>query len=380
MTGNMDPDPQFSDEHMYAIALGMFPKVGPATARKLIQHFGGARAIFEARRNDLRKVLGNSYFRIRLNKDKRILKRASEELEFCMKQGVSILLPNDPRFPKRLSFCSDAPYLLFIKGQASLNPERMIAIVGTRGATDYGKRQTHDLVADLAGKGISVISGLARGIDGCAHLACLKHGVDTIGVIGHGLDSMSPAAHRKLAADMIASGGAVLTEYLSGTPADKYSFPARNRIIAGMADAVIVVESANKGGALITADIAQSYNRDVFTIPGKTTDRYSVGCNRLIKNHKAMLVENGRDVIFHMGWDASSTGAGMPARQRSFFPELSEEEAILVGLFQKANRKIHFDEITGGTQLLPGLVRSILLGLELKGVVHSIPGNMYELS
>jgi len=370
----------FTDEHLYGIALGLLPNIGNALAGKLIFHFGNARQVFKTPRRILRKLIPPGILSKLNFNDAAILNKAQAEVDFCIRNDISVILCNDDDFPRRLLLCADGPYLLFSRGEACLNAGRMLAIVGTRKGTNYSQRFIDRLVEELASDDITVVSGLARGVDGFAHQACLKHQVSTIGVIGHGHRFMSPVAHRSMARQMIAQGGGILTEYLYDSPANKYSFPARNRIIAGMSDAVLVVESAIKGGALITADIAQSYNRDVFAVPGKTTDRFSAGCNCIIKEQKAVLVESAADILSQMNWERITACNSKPSIQKSLFPELTENELSVMRFLQHSNRRVHIDEIREGSDLSPGGLGRCLLSLELKGMLHSAPGNRYELS
>jgi DNA processing protein len=275
-----------------------------------------------------------------------------------------------------LKGCSDAPIVLYYKGNANLNERRIISVVGTRNATNYGKEICEELIRSFSEKSypILVISGLAYGIDVYAHKACLKYNIPTVGVFAHGLDTIYPSLHAPIASKMLEKGG-LISDFISETKIDRPNFLRRNRIIAGLADATIIVESAEKGGALVTADIANSYNRDVFAFPGRCTDMYSRGCNKIIKLNEAILVENQADIEKAMNWDIKvSTNRSY---QTSLFIELTPEEQKLIDLLKGGDRFV--DEITIETQISMSKVSALLLGLEFKGMIVSLPGKMYRL-
>ena len=271
----------------YQIAATLIPGIGDISGKRFVTYCGNAEAIFKESRKSLEKINGLREVTIdALCHPKDILKRAEQEVEFIEKNGIKPLFYQDPDYPRRLLQCDDGPMMLYYKGNVNLNAERVVAIVGTRNVTEYGKDCCTHLVNDLVDEQVLVVSGLAYGVDTVAHRASLRAGIPTVGVLGNGLQQIYPAANKKLAAEMLANGG-LLTECMSGTQPDRENFPRRNRIIAGMADAVIVVESALKGGSLITADLANSYSRDVFAFPGRVQDLYSQGCNYLIRTKKA---------------------------------------------------------------------------------------------
>jgi DNA processing protein len=283
----------------------------------------------------------------------------------------------DENYPRRFRNCADAPILCYVNGTADLDPEKALSIVGTRNATDYGRQMCDELIRDLAGRGhqFLVVSGLAYGIDIQAHKSALKYRVPTIGVLGHGLDKLYPAAHARTARAML-ENGALLTDFPSKTRIDPPNFIRRNRLIAGLSDATIVVESGEKGGALITADIAASYDRDICAFPGRAGDSCSKGCNYLIKRNIAALIENAADLEYVLGWEDPSR-AKAPVQQL-LFQELSGEEQLLTDQF-KRGEKIHIDQLCTGLEMPVGKVSSMLLGLEFKGVVETLPGNLYRL-
>jgi DNA processing protein len=365
-----------SDDLAYKIAISLIPGIGSVTARNLIAYIGSVEGVFKEKEKNLRKIPGigevNAQRVIRQN----VLDRAQRELEFIAKKGIKTYFYLDEAYPARLKSCSDAPIVLYFKGNAKLNESRIISVVGTRSASNYGKEICEEMIGNLSAKAdpMLVISGLAYGIDICAHKACLKYKVPTAGVFAHGFDMMYPALHASIAAKMLEQGG-LLTDFISETKLERQNFLRRNRIIAGMADATIIVESAEKGGALVTADIANSYNRDVFAFPGRTNDQYSRGCNKLIKMNEAALVESWSDIEKAMRWDR--TEQTIKPIQTSLFVELSNEEQCLMDRLKEGEKFI--DEIMLETQLPMSRVSALLLGLEFKGLIVSLPGKMYRL-
>ena len=256
-----------------------------------------------------------------------------------------------------------------------MNASRIVAIVGTRSNTDYGKSFTEKLVKELAQHNVLVVSGLAYGIDAIAHKAAVKHGVPTVGVVGHGLSKIYPAQNAELAKEMIAEGGGILTEFFHDTKPDKHNFPLRNRIVAGVSDATIIVESTTKGGSLITAKLADGYNRDVFAVPGRTTDKTSGGCNHLIKYNKAILLTDSDELLDVMGWKEKKA---KPKKQRELFIELSADEQKIVALLQ-VRSALHIDEINTSSGLSSSAAAAAILNLELQGILQSQPGKMYKM-
>ncbi|MDP2888239.1 MAG: DNA-processing protein DprA, partial [Bacteroidota bacterium] len=305
-----------------------------------------------------------------------VLERAKREVDFILKNRIKTFFYLDENYPTRLKNCSDAPIILYFRGNANLNGQRIISVVGTRNATNYGKELCDELIRTFSERSypILVVSGLAYGIDIHAHKACLKYNIPTVGVFAHGLDNIYPALHAPIASKMLEKGG-VLTDFISESKIDRQNFLRRNRIIAGLADATIVVESAEKGGALVTADIANSYNRDVFAFPGRSNDPFSKGCNKLIKLNEAVLIENVADIEKAMNWDVKISSNRV--FQTSLFVELTPEEQKLVDLLKGGDRFV--DEITIETQMPMSRVSALLLGLEFKGLIISLPGKMYRL-
>jgi DNA processing protein len=369
-----------TDEKLkYCIALTMLPGVGSVLAKNLVSYCGSVEDVFKRKREHLEKIpgIGPATAAEMTGDRKEIFERAEKEVDFIRKHNINTFFYTDGDYPARLKHCDDAPPLLYFKGQCQLNASRMVAIVGTRNATSYGKKVTENLVNDLAKYQATIVSGLAYGIDVTAHKAALKNNLPTVAVVGHGLDRIYPPEHNSTAAKMITDGGGILTEYISKTKPDYINFPARNRIVAGMVDAVIVVESAKKGGALITADIANGYNRDVFAIPGDVENEYSEGCNELIRLNKAGLIQSADHVAEMMQWQLNSEKKAGP-KQLRIFHELKEDEKILVKVLQEKG-KLDIDSLTIHAKMPMSKVSSTLLNLEFAGVLKALPGKMFEL-
>jgi len=365
-----------NDDLLYQLALTLVPNIGDARARALIKTFGEAKAIFNAKPGILEKVEGISSLSIKSLKEFNDFSKAENELRFIEKYKVKPLFLTDPDYPKRLLNCYDAPILLFYKGNANLNASKIVAIVGTRLCTEYGKQFTEKLIKDLAAEDVTIVSGLAYGIDAAAHKAALKNNLPTIGVVGHGLDKIYPADHAALAKEMIQADGGILTEFFSGTKADRHNFPLRNRIVAGMTDATVVIETEIRGGSMITAKLADAYNKDVFAVPGRTIDKKSSGCNHLIQYQKAFLLSDAKDLLQIMGW--TSNKAVTKKQQRTLFVELAPEEKLIVDLLQE-KESVHIDEINLQSGLSSSTVAAAILNLELQNIVVSLPGKMYKL-
>lgn len=367
------------DALRYKIAISLLPRIGNQAARNLIAYFGSAREIFKQPAKKLEKAQYVGPQIARMVAEANPLERADQELRFIEKHGIQPLYFLDEGYPERLKHCPDAPIMLYAKGQATLNPTKALSIVGTRNATPYGLEQCRQLIANLAGRkhDVTIISGLAYGIDICAHREALKNNLRTFVVFGHGFNTIYPQPHRATAGEILKQNGAIFTEFLSDSHFYRENFLQRNRIIAGMADATIVVESAKKGGALVTADIATSYNRDVFAFPGRVGDKYSEGCNQLIRSKKAALIEKVEDLEYEMGWEAGKeTKAPVQAK---LFQDLTEEEQI-IGNAMKVNGPLPIDHIALKANMPVSKVSSILLNMEFTGLVKSLPGKLYELS
>jgi DNA processing protein len=364
------------NELLYKIAISLIPGVGSVTARNLIAYVGSVEGVFREKEKNLLKIPGIGEINAQRIANQNVMDDAKREVDFISKNNIQPYFYLDENYPTRLKSCSDAPIILYYRGNANLNESRIISVVGTRNATSYGKEACDEMIRGFSESKyrVLVISGLAYGIDVQAHKSCLKYNVPTIGVLAHGLDTVYPSLHEPVAKKMLVNGG-LLSDFPSQTRIDRQNFLRRNRIIAGLADATIVVESAEKGGALVTADIANSYNRDVFAFPGRSSDVYSRGCNKLIKLNEAVLVESHADIEKAMNWDIKTASA--KAVQTSLFIELTSEEQKLVDLLQESDRFI--DEIPLETKLPMSKVSALLLGLEFKGLVVSLPGKMYRL-
>jgi len=359
---------------VYQIALLLVPGIGSVLGKKLVTMCGSAEAVFKESKRILQKVKGIGDVVSRAVGNREILARAEQEMAFLERYRITPLFFQDQDYPQRLLHCVDGPLMLFYKGNASLNGSKTLGMVGTRSATSYGKTMSRDLVNGLASWNPLIISGLAYGIDSCVHRAALDASLETVAVLGHGLDRIYPWVNAPLAEKMLTSGG-LLTEFLSGTKPDRENFPKRNRIIAGLCDAIIVVEAARKGGALITADIANSYNRDVFAVPGRIGDPWSEGTNYLIRVNKAHLVQSAENVEYIMGWKTPERRGHV---QRSIFIEMTPEEEQVVAYLQQAGQA-GIDDIMVQTALSASRVSAALLNLEFEGVVESLPGKVYRL-
>jgi len=364
------------DRIQHIIGLTLIEGVGHVLAKRMIAYCGGPKEVFEEKANKLLLVPGVGDFvaRMVVNSSK-VLDRAAKEIEFCIKNNVSIHSYFDEKYPNRLKNCEDGPAFIFVKGNADLNAHRMINIIGTREPSAYAKDFTEKLVSDLAPYGITIVSGMAYGIDITAHRACLKNKVPTIGVVAHGLDRIYPQAHTNTATKML-EHGAVLSEFLTGNQPDKENFPKRNRVVAGMCDATVVIETGVKGGSMITARLANDYNRDVFALPGKPNDEKATGCNFMIKTNRAALFENATDIAQTMNWELPTNGK--PLTQTSLFIELTDEEKSVTNLLSTKG-KMMIDHISGELAQPVSKVSVTLLNLEFKGAVRSLPGKQYEL-
>ena len=364
-------------ELLYYIGLQILKGVGPVNAKLLLSYCGSAKTVFTANEEELLQIpqIGQITVNQIIHSRDVALQRAKEELFYIEKNNIQVLPYNHDEFPNRLKYCDDGPALLFYQGTANLNATKIVTIVGTRRMTDYGKRLIKDLLYEMQGMELVVVSGLAYGVDTAVHKACVEYNIPTIGVLAHGLDRIYPARNHSLANSMKQKGG-LLTEFLTKTNPDRENFPKRNRIVAGLSDATIVVESDVKGGSLITADIAFSYDRDVMAFPGSVNQQFSGGCNNLIKYNKASLIENAGDVFRLLGWE--KTGEEKKNRQRQLFLDLGEVEQKLVKLLMKESLSAHLLSVKSSIPL--PLVQTHLLNLELKGVVRIAPGNRYTLN
>jgi DNA processing protein len=360
---------------LHQVALTFIRNIGPTSAKSLIAHFGEAEQIFKAPRPKLMKVPGIGERRFAEGDLTAALLRAEEELRFIEKNKVQVIFYTDKAYPKRLMNCADGPILLYARGNMDLNPPHVISIVGTRNATEYGKQLCRQLVEELQQYNALIVSGLALGIDVCAHKESLKSNLSTVGVLGHGLDRVYPSQNRSTAEKMLETGG-LLTEFPSGTIPDRENFPQRNRIVAGLSEATVVIEASIKGGALITAEIANSYNRDVFAFPGRVDDEYSEGCNFLIRNNKAALLTCAADLAYSLGWEQDSDAK--PAKEQlTLFMDLSEEERIIFDIIHEHKTPLAIDDLTIKTNLPMSRLAMNLLNMEMQGFIRSLPGKSY---
>jgi len=358
----------------YQIALTLIPGIGDIVGKKLVAYCGGVEAVFKENKNALLKISGIGNATVNSILSSKVLHKAEEEIKFIEKNKIQPLFYTDKEYPKRLLNCEDSPLLLYYKGKANLNAPRVIGFVGTRKATNEGRAICERFVEGLKTKEVLVISGLAYGIDSYAHKAAINNSLPTVGVLGHGLDRIYPAQNRQLALNMLDNGG-LLTEFKSGTTPDRENFPKRNRIVAGMCDAIVVIESAKKGGALITAGLANSYNRDVFAVPGRINDEYSMGCNMLIKSNRAALAESAKDIAYIMGWDDVTVNV---KPQRDLFLQLTDEQKIIIDLIEES-KEISIDKLVIKSNMPASKVAAVLLMLEFEGLIQSLPGKLYKV-
>ena len=360
---------------LYQIALTLVPNIGDVHAKALVNHFGNAQDIFKASKKELDAMDGIGSVRAGSIKYFKDFSRAEEEIAFIEKYKIKALFLTDADYPKRLLNCYDSPPLLYFKGNANLNTSKIIAIVGTRNHDEYGKNNCEKLVEDLTNENVLIISGLAFGIDSIAHKSAVKNNIKTVGVLAHGLDRVYPSQNKILAKQMIAEGG-LLTEFRSETNPDRQNFPSRNRIVAGISDCIVVIETGIKGGSLITAELGNGYNKDVFAYPGRNTDVKSEGCNYLIKSNKAALITGADDLLENMGWKEHKKPS--PRKQRALFIEFTDDEKIIVDILQSQDQA-HIDELYFKSKLSSSSVAQALLMLEMQGVVASLPGKVYKM-
>ncbi|MEP7164602.1 MAG: DNA-processing protein DprA [Ferruginibacter sp.] len=364
-----------NNDLLYQVALTRVPNIGDVHAKALVSIYENAAAVFKAPRKQLEHIEGIGTVRAASIKHFTDFKTCEEEITFIEKYKISPVFITDKNYPQRLLNCYDSPALLYYRGAANLNASRIVSIVGTRNNSDYGKQVCEKIMEGLSGQNILIISGLAFGIDTIAHKAALKNNMQTVAVLAHGLDMIYPPQNKSLAKQMTAQGG-LLTDFKSNTSPDKQNFPKRNRIVAGICDALVVIESAKKGGSLITAEIANSYNKDVFAIPGRTNDNKSEGCNYLIKNNKALLITGAGDLLDIMNWNEKEKPVSK--KQRELFIELTPQEKIITGILQE-KETVAIDELYLKSGLSSSAAAQALLILEMQGVVASLPGKVYKL-
>jgi len=361
-------------ERLSLLALHFTPGIGDFLVKQLVSYCGSAEQVFQTSKGKLLKIPGVGEISIEAIKNSDTFREAEKELLKAEKEDTEIIFFTDKKYPHRLKAIDDAPALIYYKGNQNLNAAKSIAIVGTRQATEYGKHIVEKICEDLVPHQALIVSGLAYGIDIHAHKSALKNGLATVGVMGSGMDIIYPAVHKDTTKKMLDHGG-LITENRFGTKPDAHNFPARNRIIAGMCDALIVVEAAEKGGALITAEIANSYNKDVFAAPGNLGQTYSEGCNKLIKINKANLFTSIKDLEYIMNWLPQVGGTQTTLELTSFEPDEQKVLAIL----KERKAPVMIDDLSFKSDLPPSQLASLLLTLEFKNAVKSLPGKMYTL-
>lgn len=366
--------PDNMNAKLYELALICVPGVGAQTAKTLISYCGSAEEVFRSSRKALEQIPGIGEQIVDNIQDPDLLAKAERELEKMDHQGLRLVYYNDPAYPQRLRPFFDCPVGLFYKGVQDLNPPRVLSVIGTRKPTREGLAFCEQLITDLVPYQPVIVSGLAYGIDICAHRTALREGLPTIGAMAHGHQYLYPAAHRPVADKMLQAGG-LLSEYPSFVYPEKEYFPMRNRIVAGMCDALIVIETAAKGGSIITANLANGYNKEVFAVPGRVHDKRSQGCNQLIKSHRACLLESVKDIAYILGWNKPPKGE---AQQQLLFTELSADQKNIVALLRN-DSPVHIDQMIYQCGLSSSALAAILLDLECKGLVQSLPGKRYQL-
>lgn len=366
-----------TDKLIYQIGLTMINGVGGILARQLLQTFGDAEAVFAEKQQSLEKIPGIGSMTAAAIKSPEVLLQAERELAFIEKNQIDCYFLTDDKYPKRLKDCPDSPLLFFFKGKADLDASRIISIIGTRHATEYGRGLTEELLASLAASfpDLLIVSGLAYGIDICAHRSALKEQLPTVAVLAHGLDRIYPPSHRSTAVEMLQHGG-LLSDFPSGTEPERPHFVRRNRIVAGLADATIVIESAEKGGSLITADIAFSYGREVYAFPGRVNDDHSKGCNNLIRQNKAGLITSASDLISALCWDVAPATRATAVQKELFFGEDDRTAGIIKLL--KENGEMHVDRLAVLMNVPVHELFPLLFELEMSGIVKTLPGGVYK--
>jgi DNA processing protein len=368
-----------TEDLKYKIGITLIKGIGNNLAKNLIAYLGSEEAVFSEKQTTLAKIPGIGEVLSREIVNQNVLLRAEEEIDFILKNKIEALYYTDRDYPFRLKECNDSPIMIYSKGNCDLNNGKFVAVVGTRNATETGKENCKSLITDMAAAlpNVTIVSGLAYGVDICAHKAALDAGLRTIGVVGHGLDRIYPSAHRPTAVKML-ENGSLLTEYLSRTNPDRPNFLQRNRIIAGLCDATVVIESAAKGGALVTAELANDYNRDVFAFPGRVGDEWSAGCNALIKSNKAALIESATDLMKFMSWESAGSKKTNEYVQTSLFVDLSDEELDIISALRAVPDGMQLNDLALRTAKPVSRISSLLLEMEFKGLVKCFPGNLYK--
>lgn len=364
------------DDLFYTLVLQKVPNLGDASAKKLIQKAGSSEAIFKEKKSNLLKIDGIGAFKLKDLHSKDFFTSAEEEIKFIEENGIETSFFKEDDYPEKLKHCIDGPLLFFKRGNINLNKKRILSIVGTRKVTSYGSAICEQLMEEIAPLDPIIVSGFAYGVDITAHKAAVKNGLQTIGCLAHGLNQIYPKTHQKYVKEVEHNGG-FITEFWSSDSFNKTNFLKRNRIIAGISEATIVIESAEKGGSLVTAEIANSYNRDVFAVPGRVNDSQSKGCNNLIKTSRAQLITCAADLIYILNWELDQKRP--KAIQKQLFVELNDEEKVIFN-YLKDHSKAHLDAIAYDCKVPIFKATTLLLDLELKGLVKPVPGKMFELN
>lgn len=363
-------------EKLSIVALHFVSGLGDYTVRQLVSYCGSAEKVFKTPKGKLLKIPGIGQVTAESISKGQPFKKAEQEIKMAEREHTALIFYTDKNYPSRLRQIADAPSLLYVKGNINFENPKTVGIVGTRKATDYGKNCVEGLVEGLVRHGAAIISGLAYGIDIHAHKQSLRNNLETVGVMGSGIDVIYPAAHKETARKMLSHGG-LITENPFGTKPDAHNFPARNRIIAGLSDALVVVEAAEKGGALITSEIANSYNKDVFAFPGNIGQSYSTGCNQLIKSNKAHLITSVKDLEYIMNWDTNAPNAR--SKETLQLEKFEPDEQSVLKILMANNRQLMIDELSWRSGLPVSKLAAVLLGLEFKGIVATLPGKIYKL-
>lgn len=363
---------------LYKIGITLVKGIGTITAKQVIDTLGDVSLLFREKARLLERIPGITHRVIAEIRSSEVLLRAEQEIRFIEKNKIIPLFISDKDYPSRLKECVDAPVMLYQRGKASLDAKRLISVVGTRHASSYGREVTDNLIRDIKEvyPDTFIVSGLAYGIDIAAHKAALRYHLPTLGVLAHGLDRIYPSEHRNTAIEML-ENGALLTDFISGTKPDRPNFVKRNRIVAGISDCTVVIESAERGGALITASIADSYHKDVFAYPGRIGDPYSKGCNKIIKEKRAALITSAEDLFNEMGWSMQPKQS--KPIQCDLFPNVSEKEQSVIHILNTKG-KIQLNHLSIELNYSMSELTPLLFDLEMKGIVKCLPGGLYQLS
>lgn len=359
---------------LFELALILVDGIGPITAKNLISSFGSAEQVFRQKPGSLLSFPGVTSRSVSGFKSAETLRRAELEHEFCRKNDIEIIYHDSHNYPQKLKHCEDSPLLLFVKGKGNLNPDRMISVVGTRGISAYGNQVCREILEGLASYKPTIVSGLALGVDTLAHKLALEHGLETIASVAHSLDRIYPSENRLLAKEIV-ENGALISEYFSGSKPDKENFPKRNRIVAGISSATIVIETAVKGGSMITADLALDYSRDVIAVPGRVSDPSFAGCNRLIAGNKAAIYTGVDELVRLLGWEERKPKR---AQQKAMLFDLSDDEQLVVN-YLKGKGQAQIDMISLDLNWPLSKLNAQLMAMELKGCVRANPGKVFSL-